>query len=827
MAIKKSALYSSLWKSCDELRGGMDASQYKDYILILLFVKYVSDKYAGKATSLIEIPPGGSFADLVALKGNKDIGEQINKAISNLAEANDLKGVIDVADFNDEDKLGKGKEMQDRLSKLIAIFNDLDFSSNCAEGDDLLGDAYEYLMRHFATESGKSKGQFYTPSEVSRIMAKIIGINKNTRQDQTVYDPTCGSGSLLLKVAAEAPNGISIYGQEKDVSTTALARMNMILHNNATAEIAAGGSSTLSAPAFAKSESELKTFDFIVANPPFSTKSWQNGFAKDEKKNTISDSFNRFEYGVPPAKNGDYAFLLHILRSLKTTGKGAVILPHGVLFRGNSEGIIRKEIIKRGYIKGVIGLPDNLFYGTGISACIIVLDKEHAESRKGIFMIDASKGFIKDGNKNRLREQDIHKIVDVFNKNLEIEGFSRLVPVSEIADPKNDYNLNLPRYIYSADKADIHDLIAHLKGGIPKRDIDELQCYWDVFTATREVLFKQNGSPDYLTARVASDQVKTAILDSVEYQEYAKKAQVTLREWQSKYEPYLKALEQGCKPKDVIKEISEDLLARFSNVPLIDKYDIYQNLMDYWSEVMQDDLYKISAEGWKDAAQIRLIIDEKDRDMKVREIPDLVIGNGKNTQKFKVDLIPPALIVKYYYADEKKLLDDLEVQRESIVQAIEKLTEDHSGEESLLEDAKNEKGKITKTSLNDRIKQIKDDENFADEMLVLKQLQQLLEQEAKLIAEIKLKQLEVDKKIILHYAKLDIDEIKNLVVTNKWFYQMNIVVANEVERVTQVLANRVQELEERYEHPMPELVKQVSYYSDRVEEHLKKMGFSW
>ena len=239
MAIKKSELYSSLWESCDELRGGMDASQYKDYILVLLFVKYVSDKYANQRDALIEIPEGGSFKDMVALKGKKDIGDGMNKIIGKLAEANDLKGVIDVADFNDPDKLGSGKDMQDRLSNLVGIFENpaLDFSKNRAEGDDLLGDAYEYLMRNFATQSGKSKGQFYTPAEVSRIMAKVIGISQAQRQDQTIYDPTCGSGSLLLKAADETQQGVTIYGQENDNATAALARMNMILHDNPTAEI--------------------------------------------------------------------------------------------------------------------------------------------------------------------------------------------------------------------------------------------------------------------------------------------------------------------------------------------------------------------------------------------------------------------------------------------------------------------------------------------------------------------------------------------------------------------------------------------------------------
>src|SRR5215211_7884904 len=406
---------------------------------------------------------------MVKLRGDKEIGDKINKIIGRLAKANDLLSVIDQADFNDEDKLGRGKEMQDRLSKLVAIFDGLDFRANRAEGDDLLGDAYEYLMRHFATESGKSKGQFYTPAEVSRVLAKVVGIGPHTRQDQTVYDPTCGSGSLLLKAAAEAPRGITIYGQEKDNATWALSKMNMILHGNEDADIQKGD--TLTSPQFTKG-SQLETFDFVVMNPPFSTKSWSNG---------LENEFGRFEFGRPPAKNGDYAFLLHVLKSLKSKGKAAVILPHGVLFRGHAEAHIRRQLLQRGYIKGVIGLPPNLFYGTGIPACIMVLDKENAVGRTGVFMIDASKGFMKDGPKNRLRSQDIHKIVDVFNKQSEIDGYARLVPLSEIADKANDYNLNLPRYIDSSEPEDIQDLYAHLRGGIPDRDIDAHSEYWDAF----------------------------------------------------------------------------------------------------------------------------------------------------------------------------------------------------------------------------------------------------------------------------------------------------------------------------------------------------------
>ena len=445
-------------------------------MLVLLFIKYVSDKYKGQPYASIVVPEGGSFADMVALKGDKEIGDKINKQIiAKLAEANGLKGVIDIADFNSDEKLGSGQDMVDRLTKLVAIFQDpaLDFSRNRAEGDDILGDAYEYLMRNFATESGKSKGQFYTPAEVSRVMAKVIGINQTNRPAQTIYDPTCGSGSLLLKAADEAPHGVTIYGQENDQATSALAKMNMILHDNPTAEIWKGN--TLSSPYFKDANGQLKTFDFAVANPPFSNKAWTTGF------NPEHDEYDRFNDGVPPQKNGDYAFLQHVIRSLKSTGKGAIILPHGVLFRGNAEADIRKNIVRRGYIKGIIGLPPNLFYGTGIPACIIVLDKENAAGRSGIFMIDASKGFMKDGNKNRLRQQDVRRIVDVFTQQLEIPRYSRMVPFDEISDPKNDYNLNIPRYIDSSEPEDIQDIEAHLLGGIPNRDLDALEAYWQVF----------------------------------------------------------------------------------------------------------------------------------------------------------------------------------------------------------------------------------------------------------------------------------------------------------------------------------------------------------
>jgi type I restriction enzyme M protein len=611
MALKKSELYSSLWASCDTLRGGMDASQYKDYVLVLLFVKYISDRYADQPYAPIIIPQGASFADMVALKGKTDIGDQINKKILGpLAQANKLS---DMPDFNDPNKLGRGKEMVERLTDLIAIFENpaLDFSKNRADGDDLLGDAYEYLMRHFATESGKSKGQFYTPAEVSRVIAQILGIRyAKITNDTTVYDPTCGSGSLLLKIGDEARHGkdvkVTLYGQEKDNATAGLARMNMILHDYATAEIKQGN--TIASPLYLDGDA-LQTFDYVVANPPFSDKRWSTGLDAEH------DPWQRFQhYGIPPGKQGDYAYLLHILRSLKSTGKGACILPHGVLFRGGAEGVIRRNLVQRSYLKGIIGLPPNLFFGTGIPACIVVLDKEGAAARKSIFMIDASKGFIKDGNKNRLREQDIHKIVDIFTRQVELPRYSRLVPVSEIADQKNDYNLNLPRYIDSSEPEDLQDIEGHLRGGIPNRDVDALENYWQVIPSVRAALFKKGDRPGYCQLKLPIVEVKPAIFSHAEFTAFNDGVIKHFGKWKKASIPQLKGFGQDGRPKALIEAIAEDLLATFRAAPLLDAYDVYQHLMDYWAETMQDDCYLIADDGWKAGAQPREILKVKNKD---------------------------------------------------------------------------------------------------------------------------------------------------------------------------------------------------------------------
>ncbi len=815
MAIKKSELYASLWASCDELRGGMDASQYKDYVLAMLFIKYVSDKYAGVPYSPITVPEGAGFPDMVRLKGNPDIGDLINKQIfGRLTEANQQLARSDFPNFNDPVKLGDGKEMVDRLTNLVAIFENkaLDFSRNRATGDDLLGDAYEYLMRHFATESGKSKGQFYTPAEVSRIMAQVIGIreDKTIINATTVYDPTCGSGSLLLKVGDEASADVTLYGQEKDAATSGLARMNLILHNCPTAVVMQGN--TLANPLF-KEDDRLKTFDYVVANPPFSDKRWSNGL------DPLNDPYDRFApFGVPPAKQGDYAYLLHIVRSLKSTGKGACILPHGVLFRGNAEAEIRQKLVRKGYIKGIIGLPANLFYGTGIPACIVVIDKHDAHTRKGIFMIDASQGFMKDGPKNRLRSRDIHKIVDTFRRRQDVAKYSRMVSIAEIE--RNDYNLNLPRYIDSSEPEDRQDIAAHLQGGIPKADVDALEAYWAVCPGLRKTLFKDN-RPGYLDLPVDKDGIKRSIYEHPEFVRFIRDMGDVWDTWRKRTAPMLKALDSGLVPNAVIDEISEDLLTHYQGKPLIDAYGVYQHVMDYWAETMQDDCYLIASDGWK-AEAYRIY--ESDKKGKARD------------KGWTCDIVPKPLVVARYFADEQAALDQLNADLEAATASLTELEEEHGGEEGAFA----ELDKVNKVEVTRALREVvvhgtdgtkgtdggEGDDGTDGTAGVLRQWLKLNDQQAGLKKAIKDADAELDAMALGKYPELTEDEIKALVVDDKWMATVSAAIHGEMDRISQTLTRRLKELAERYEAPMPELATLANALEAKVGAHLKKMGFA-
>lgn len=890
MAVKKTQLYASLWASCDKLRGGMDSSEYKDYILTLLFMKYVTDKFKNKgAYEDIKVfdkahdkdpdpekRTGCSFDDFIALKGKKNIGEGMDKIIARLADENtDLKGVIDIAHFNDEKKLGSGKEMVDKLTDLISIFQrpELDFSRNKAEGDDIIGDAYEYLMRKFATESGKSKGQFYTPAEVSRILANVVGISRCTDSSATVCDPACGSGSLLIRAIDAAPIPIMGYGQEKESTTAGLAKMNAVLHRKAEITIKSGN--TFSNPQYLdKSDNSiLERFDYIVANPPFSMKNWRDGLKE----------YGRFEgYGdTPPEKNGDYAWLMHILKTLKSNGKAAVILPHGVLFRGNAEATIREAIIKKHWIKGIISLPANLFYGTGIAACVLVIDKEGAANRQGIFMIDASRGYVKDGNKNRLRERDIYRIITTFNEQITTDPkYARFVPNDEI-EKKNEYNLNITRYIDSTDPEDIQDIYAHIHGGIPAVDINSLSKYWDVFPSLKTELLTAI-SEKYYSLNVEHENIRQTIYKNAEFSEYGEKLDDAFAEWKTKEYPALSTLDEDVSAKELIVSLAEDILAEFEHLTLIDKYDVYQVLLAYWNEVMNDD--------------VSLIISEPDGYANARATDNIEeeITSGKKKGEMKITgwegrLIPKNIVIDAFFREEKNAIEEAEnvatetesqlldliesadeesaladvaengkVKVKDIEAKIAELTQHVETEETielevilmdlhlvntkkrleaylvghpLCKSAVNENGKITKSSIEYRLSVIRTEESVPEDLQDdVNQLKMALELSNKISEYNKIvKELyqALDEKCRARYETLTDEEIIDLLVNRKWFDRIFSGISDLYAAISHRLTNRIVELAERYESTLPELSTDTAEYETKVKSHLERMGFEW
>src|SRR5690606_24540665 len=553
---------------------------------------------------------------------------------------------------------------------------------------------------------------------------------------------------------------ITLYGQEKETTTANLARMNMILHNSPTAEIVADN--TLTRPAYKEADGSLKRFDYVVANPPFSLKNWSNGVSTD------NDVFNRFTLGVTPEKNGDYAFLLHIIASLKTTGKAAVVLPHGELLRRNAEGELRKNILKKGYIKGIIGLPANLFYGTGIPACIIVLDKEHAAHRKGIFMIDASKGFVKDGNKNRLREQDIRKMTDVFAAELEVPKYSRMVSMTEIADPKNDYNLNIPRHIDTQEAEDIQNIEAHLKGGIPSADIDALDNYWKVFPQVKKDLFTAVRDGFY-ELNVPTTELKTAIYSHAEFVAFNESVNQTFQSWLAVEMQKWQALGQGADTKTVISEASQSILQAFENNALLEAYDLYQHLMTYWNETMQDDVYSIRIDGWKAGNEFqRLVIKGKTDKEGTTKGDEEVAGLARIEGR----MLSPALLVEVYFQDMQEAIRAEEAKVETAQARMSEIEDEQSSEDGLFADLE----KVNATEVNKLLKQydtsrtsvsagsVAEALEAKNNKAILKDYIAQADSIKKANAEIKKLNAELEQSVLAKYPTLSEAEIKTLVL---------------------------------------------------------------
>ena len=896
MAVKKSELYSMLWEACNKLRGGVEPSRYKDYVLVLLFFKYVSDRYKGQPFAEFTISKGASFEDLIAAKGKSDVGERVDKIIQKFLEDNCLQGSLPDVSFNNPEELGSGKELVDKVSGLIAVFQNpaIDFKNNRASGDDIIGDAYEYFMMKFAQESGKSKGQFYTPSEVSRIIARLIGIGnikEMPTKKWTLYDPAAGSGSLLIRSADEAPvdeNGdsiVTIFGQEKYTDTAGLAKMNFILHNKGTGEIKSGN--TLSTPQYRDEFDELKKFDFIVMNPPFSDKSWTDGIKPSE------DKYKRFDgYSVPPEKNGDYAWFLHVLKSLDTKGKAGIVMPHGVLFRGNAEETIRIEILKKRYIKGIVSLPPNLFYGTGIPACIIILDKEDAEKREGIFLIDASRGFKKDGSKNRLREQDIEKIVQTFiNQNI-ILGYSCFVKYSDVLD-ENGGNLNIPRYIPKIDDTLPQNIAAHLKGGIPGTDVDSLKKLWSIAPDLKKEIFTCiDEVHNIYTLALASADIEGIISQNESIlAEKKRETEDILEHWKAEVKGVLLSIDADTNPKELIRMIATMLRVGYEQARLLDNYNVYDCLLNYWNAKLQDDVYAIKAGGYAVAREIDYEYAKKKQKDESGETVE--VDDTSKVKSFEGALIPKEIMEEVYFADELAELIALMEQSNALEAELDEMREEESGDDGLLKDVLNEKGDgIPKANLNKRIKELDAkktsvimdamvqlaalfDEGKTSEMeTFIREVPELGEfdirnkngtfSKAKLKAALKVAsetavvpeiygdeyavltlyaqkcaemdavdkaykaaRKVLDEKLVTKYAELTDEEIKHLLFDMKWMAKLTADVCDEIEQVLNTLSAKVLLIAKRYEHTLGEIEDRTAKSRTAVVSALERMGYKW
>ena len=894
--MKKSELYSMLWEACNKLRGGVEPSRYKDYVLVLLFFKYVSDRYKGQPFAEFTISKGASFEDLIEAKGKSDVGERVDKIIQKFLEDNRLQGSLPDVSFNNPEELGSGKELVDKVSGLIAVFQNpaIDFKNNRASGDDIIGDAYEYFMMKFAQESGKSKGQFYTPSEVSRIIARLIGIGdikQMPTKKWTLYDPAAGSGSLLIRAADEAPvdeNGdsiVTIFGQEKYPDTAGLAKMNFILHNKGTGEIKSGN--TLSTPQYLDEFNELKKFDFIVMNPPFSDKSWTDGIKPSE------DKYKRFDgYSIPPEKNGDYAWFLHVLKSLDSNGKAGIVMPHGVLFRGNAEETIRIEVLKKKYIKGIVSLPQNLFYGTGIPACIIIIDKEDAETREGIFLIDASRGFKKDGSKNRLREQDIEKIVQTFINREEIPGYSCFVKYSDVLE-KNGGNLNIPRYIQKIDDTLPQNIAAHLKGGIPGTDVDSLKKLWSIAPALKQEIFTCiDEVHNIYTLALASGEIEGVISqDESILAEKQHETEVIFEQWKAEVKDILLGIDADTNPKELIRMIAAMLHVAYEQARLLDNYDVYDCLLNYWNAKLQDDVYAIKAGGYAVAREIDYEYAKKKQKDESGETVE--VDDTSKVKSFEGALIPKEIMEAVFFAEELAELTTLMEQSAALEAELDEMREEESGDEGLLKEVLNEKGdSIPKANLNKRIKEL-DAKKTSAVMDAMTQLVALFDEDktvemealirevpelgkfdirnkngtfgkAKLKAALKVAaetavvpeiyadeyaalilysqkcaemdivdkaytaaRKALDEKLVAKYAELTDDEIKHLLFDMKWMAKLAADVCDEIEQVLNTLSSTVLLIAKRYEHTLGEIEDRTAKSRAAVVSALERMGYKW
>lgn len=832
-----------LWDGATELRGSMDASRYKDYMLGLMFYKFLSDKtletfrttaglgriseaelveeYARSRAELGEELDNmiqqvlGYFVapDYLYQKWLKDINtgdfevqtvtdslNNFEKTVAVTGDADDFKGLFSSSTLDLSDTaLGSSlHERSKNIKALIHLFADLDMVA--LQKSDVLGDAYEYLIGQFAMESGKKAGEFYTPRQVSEVMAQIVAKTSNIK---AIYDPTVGSGSLLLTVKKhldkEVQKTLSYYGQEKNTATYNLTRMNLLLHGIRPEKMTVRNADTLAHdwPEDSSQSNIGVQFDAVVMNPPYSVKDWNKSGLK------VSDP--RFELAgtLPPDSKGDFAFLLHGLFHLGTNGTMAIVLPHGVLFRGGSEGEIRQRLLEKNQIDTIIGLPSSMFTNTGIPVVVMIL-KKNRSAGEPVLMIDASRGFTKVGKQNVLQEKDIAKIVDTYSDRYEIEGYSHLATREEII--ANEWNLNIPRYV-EADNDEIpQDVDAHLYGGIPKNNIDDLQVLKKSVPEVISASF-DHFRDGYVTLNKDMGQLTEEVNNAPQILEKNKAVQEIAESFVAKYWDILRNLDQESNLTELMAEMLSEIKTELSKIEFVDTYGAYQIVADIWKENLIKDSELIAVNDFYTVGRTRE--------------PNMVIkGSGKNKRQVQDGwvgtLVPNHLIAKHLFASEQEEIEGLKNKAQEIESQLSELVEaakvEDSEEYEALYEAlkKNEEGEpqdsFDSKALKAELKKATKDTTAFD---FLKQVEKLLAEKSDTNKAIKTKEKQLKEAVEAKIEQLTDEEIDKLVY-EKWFGNtVNALVALVEQPLRSELAT-IALLEKRYAQTLNDLDAQVS-----------------
>ena len=813
--MNKQQLASRIWESANKMRSKIEANEYKDYILGFIFYKFLSDREVDflkkndweeeDFVELVEedtetvnqcrrslgyfISYKNLFSTWLGMGKNFDVSN-VTDALSafdrliNESHKNVFDGIFDTLQTG-LSKLGETSNARTKaISDLIQLIKDIPMDEK--QGYDVLGFIYEYLISNFAANAGKKAGEFYTPHEVSVLMSEIVAEHLKDRERIAIYDPTSGSGSLLINIGQSVSkymnrDCIQYYAQELKESTYNLTRMNLIMRGINPSNLFTRNADTLEDdwPIDLDSYPPVLRVDAVVSNPPYSQQWTPNGKESDPRYS---------EYGLAPKSKADYAFLLHDLYHIKPDGIMTIVLPHGVLFRGGEEEKIRTNLIEKNHIDAIIGLPANIFFGTGIPTIIMVLKQKR--ENKDVLIIDASKGFVKEGKNNKLQASDIKRIVDAYFERKTIEKFSKMVSREEIR--ANDYNLNIPRYVDSSEKAESWDIYASLMGGIPNSEIDELQRYWQAFPSLRESLFMSNGTP-YSSLRC--EDVKKIIVENEDIKVFKNNFANCFMDFEDLLKERLIQNMESLQAGKEKEEIGNQIFKRLHDIPLIDKYKAYQILDDKWTEIAID-FDVIGTEG-REA-------------IKVVE-PNMVMKKDKEIQEgWKGRILPFELVQKVFLPDRLSVITENEKRLAEITSMYEELIENLSEEDKESDILNENQDAFNAKGVTVKLKELRKAENEEERALkaVLEQYGNLSKEEKEIKKEIK----ELTSRLLIQtketIEKLS-DEQEEKLLSEKWIKPLISDLHNLPEQIVADLVKKVQSLADKYSTTLHDIEEEI------------------